>query len=119
MVALAGEADEGEQLLGMAAVVGGRARDHGAQGGIALRHAHEHVIEAAHLPEDAGLLEGPDEAEPRDLRHAQPRDLAAVEADRAAVYRMGAHDRVEQRGLAGAVGADEADDLALADGKAD
>src|SRR5262249_18635174 len=81
--------------------------------------AHQHVLEAAHLPEDAGLLEGADEAEARDVGHPQARDLLAGEADRAAVDRMGAYDRVEQRRLAGAVRADEADDLPLPHGEAD
>jgi hypothetical protein len=44
--------------------------------------------------------------------HAVPRHIAAVERDEA-------HDGAHRRGLAGAVGAEEADDLAALDGEAD
>src|SRR5262249_4332057 len=63
----------------------------------------------------AGLLVGAHEAEARNLRHPSVRDLPSAEADGASVDRMRAHDRVEQRRLAGAVGADQADDAALLD----
>src|SRR3546814_5446466 len=53
-----------------------------------------------------------DLAEAGDLRHSERRYLTVFELDRAAVDRVVADDRVEQRGLAGAVGADEAGDLA-------
>src|SRR3546814_20722563 len=66
-----------------------------------------HVLQAVHLRVDAGLLEGPQQSEARDLRHPQLRDLAILEADRAAVDRVVADDRVEQRGLAGAVRPDQ------------
>ena len=47
------------------------------------------------------------------------RDLLAVEADRAVVGGVDAGDRLHQRRLAGAVVADEADDLAGVDGEVD
>ena len=44
---------------------------------------------------------------------AQAGDVVAVEEDAAGVERLEAGDQVEQRGLAGAVRADDAEDLAL------
>ncbi|MCZ7562293.1 MAG: hypothetical protein M5U30_21580 [Burkholderiaceae bacterium] len=55
---------------------------------------------------------GARQAEPRDARRVEPRDLAAVEADAARCRRQRARDAVEQRGLAGAVRADEPEQLA-------
>ena len=45
------------------------------------------------------------------------RDIAAVKVDRAAVRREQAGDQIEQRGLAGAVGPDDAERFALGDFK--
>src|SRR3546814_13263369 len=53
-----------------------------------------------------------DLAEAGDLRHSERKYLTVFEVDRGAVDREVADDRVEQRGLAGAVGAGEAGDLA-------
>ena len=57
-----------------------------------VRCADLHVLDAVHPPVHVRLLERTDQAEAGDLRHAQSRDLASVEADRAAVDRMLAGD---------------------------
>ena len=49
------------------------------------------------------------------LVRRQPGDVGAFEEDRPAVRPKGAGDQVEQRGLAGAVRPDQADDLARFD----
>ena len=68
-------------------------------------------VEAA---EDRGLLRQIADAEPRALVHRQRRHVMAVERDDALVGLHQAGDHVEHRGLAGAVGAEQADRLALA-----
>src|SRR3546814_8133551 len=80
--------------------------------GLAVRHRNQHVAHAIHLGIDARLLEGAQQTQASDLRHLEGRDLAALEPDRPAVDRVVADDGVEQRGLAGAVGADQPGDLA-------
>src|SRR6266849_1274574 len=82
------------------------------------RHADQHVLHARHPPVDAGLLERAEQAQARDLRHAQPGDLASLESDRSPVDRVLADDGVEQRGLARSVGADQAVDLPRRDREA-
>jgi hypothetical protein len=74
---------------------------------------HAHGIEAAHD------LEGARDAEPRAGDRPQARDPLAVEPDLARIGRDLAGDAVEQRGLAGAVRTDQAQDLALGDAEAD
>src|SRR5262249_41882176 len=84
-----------------------------------LRHARQHVVETAHSAVDARLLKGSDQAKPCDLGHAQARNFATVEPDRAVVDRMESGDRVEQRCLAGSVGTDQPRDASLSDAQAD
>ena len=55
----------------------------------------------------------------RALVRAQPGDVAAVEPDRAADEAGHAHDRVDQRGLAHAIAAEQRKRLALAQGERD
>src|SRR5581483_489411 len=57
------------------------------------------------------VLEGPREAEPRDLVRRAPRDVGVAEADGAAAA-VDAADAVEHAGLAGAVRADQREQLA-------
>ena len=54
-----------------------------------------------------------------DLGARQRCERPAVEQHRAALGRQQAEQRLEQRGLAGAVGPEQADDLAGADGEVD
>lgn len=113
------EADELEQLLGPLLLGARVLGEHGEDALVAVRGADQHVLHARHAAIDARLLEGAQEAEARDLGHPQPRDLPALEADRARVHGVVADDGVEEGGLARAVGADEADDLARLDSKRD
>ncbi|MEY9246242.1 hypothetical protein ABIF27_006897 [Bradyrhizobium elkanii] len=55
------------------------------------------------------------DAQPRDLVGRHAGDVAAVELDRAGAGARPAEDRHHQRRLAGAVGADQGDDLAAID----
>src|SRR5262249_34286747 len=95
-----------------------RLAQHPPYGSLALRHTDEHVVQAAYLTKDSGVLVCADQTEARDLGDAQSGDLLAVETDRTAVYGMGAGDRVEQGRLPRSVGADQARDASLADGQA-
>src|SRR3989442_2606839 len=74
------------------------------------RYMREFVKED-HPAVDPRLLESAQQAEAGDLGHAQPRDLAAVEADRSPVDRMVADDGIEQGRLPRPVWTDEAEDL--------
>src|SRR5574341_851985 len=73
------------------------------------RHDEE-VFERGELREHADDLEGPADPLPRDLVRLEPVDPLAVEHDAARVAPLDAGDAVEERGLAGAVRADEAVD---------
>src|SRR6185369_9084193 len=63
-------------------------------------------------------LKGTGEAKPGDLVGLHARDVMVLEPHPAAGRRMNAADEVDERGLAGAVRSDQADDLALVDGQA-
>src|SRR5206468_11159430 len=67
------------------------------------------------LGEDAQRLEGAADPEPRDAVGRAARDLATGEADRPGGWPEHAAQHVDERGLAGAVGADEAAHLAGTD----
>src|SRR3989442_7421814 len=71
------------------------------------------VLEHGQRREEREVLERPPDAERRDAMGRQPEDRAAVEADVASVGRVEAAQAVEERRLAGAVRADEADDRSL------
>src|SRR5258705_7197297 len=68
---------------------------------------------------DRGFLRQVADAEPRALIHRQLGDVVAVEFDGAAIRLDQPGDHVEHRGLAGAVGAEQAHRLAAADIYAD
>ena len=72
-----------------------------------------------HAREDAPALGRLRDAQLRDLVRRHLRDVAAVEGDRAFARARIAEDRHHQRGLAGAVGADQRDDLAFVDVEVD
>ena len=79
--------------------------------------ADQHVVEHAQVAEHAAVLEGAREAERGELLGRQAGDVAAREVDAAGVRRVEPGDEIEQRGLAGAVRPDDADQLALGDGE--
>src|SRR5437867_1179842 len=70
------------------------------------------VVERRHVLEEADVLERPRDSERGHLVRARAGDLPILEEDSAAGRREDAGDAVEERGLAGAVGADEREDLA-------
>jgi hypothetical protein len=74
----------------------------------------EDVLLDGEFAEDRRLLRQVADAAPRALIHRHPRDVGPVEPDRAGRGRDEARDHVERGRLAGAVGAEQADDLALA-----
>ena len=63
--------------------------------------------------EELRKLEGPDQARGRDRLRRAGGDVVAGEYDTAGIGRLEARDQVEQRGLAGAVRADDGGDAAL------
>src|SRR5213593_264495 len=73
--------------------------------------AGHHVLEDGHAAEELRGLEGAAEAARRDRARLLADERHAVETDLAAVGRIDAADDVEQRGLARAVGPDDATDL--------
>src|SRR5882672_1825365 len=81
-----------------------------------LEQAPRHdVVEHAHALEEGDVLEGARDAERRHVGRPQARAVGAGEADTALGGLVEAADDVEQRGLAGAVGADDGQDLAALD----
>ena len=72
-----------------------------------------------HLLEERGELESSDESASGDLVRLETGDALAVEDDRAAGRSEKAAQQIEAGRLAGAVGADQTDDLTLVDGEID
>src|SRR5262249_57827705 len=111
-----GEVESLEQLLGRF-VEGLLAAEQVPEGILVPARPQEpaaDILEHAHAREDAGDLEAAGEAAPIDLTRAEIVDREAIEEDAAARGREPAADQVEERGLAGAIGAD--DGVALARG---
>ena len=89
-----------------------------------LEAAAEHrgdleVVEHAHVGERARHLVGAGQAEPDAGLRRRVRDVHVVERNGAGVERQGAGEQGEQRRLARAVRADDAEDLAFLDLEAD
>src|SRR5262245_2081676 len=84
-----------------------------------LKRADHHVLDHGHLAERLELLKGAPDSAPADLVGPEPVDGDAVEEDLPGVGRDKAREHVEERGLARAVGADDADELARRDPKGD
>jgi hypothetical protein len=82
---------------------------------LAEEPGEHHVIQEREPAERARDLERAANAEIDDAIWRLPGDLAPLEPDRAGIGRERAGEHVEDRALAGAVGADQADDLALLD----
>ena len=83
--------------------------------GVAVAHAHLHVVLHGHAGEEPDVLEGPGDAQPVQLVHGLAPGVLAVEQNAALGGLVHVGQQVEDRGLARAVGADEARDLRLAD----
>ena len=85
---------------------------------------HHQVLLDSQVLEHAAPLEHLGDAAPNDVVRRQPIQPLAVELDRAlgdlATFRMQqTRDRLQRRGLAGAVGTEQCSDLTLPDGKRD
>ena len=80
--------------------------------------ADHHVLQRRHLGEQPDVLEGARDARLGHLVHRAGLVGLAAELEAAAVGDVQAGDDVEEGGLAGAVGADQAVDLAALDGDA-
>ena len=87
-------------------------------GGVAAVGPEHHVLAHAHRREQAEVLEAARDAERRDLVRGAGEQVLAVEGDAARLGRVEAADAVEERGLAGAVGADQPADRAGLDREA-
>src|SRR5688572_14172832 len=118
-VAQPGEADEFDQLFGAPALpllfqfssTNDQPCETTAKPGV---RPHHHVLQHRHAAERPVVLEGAHDAQARDAVRRQAEDRLAGKADLALVGVVGAGDDVEGGGLAGAVRADHAEDLALA-----
>ena len=89
--------------------------------GLSLREygAHEKVVENRHAWEQAPALGRLGDAELHDPRGGRASDVLAVEPDRPRARMHQPGDRSQGGRLAGAVGADQGDDLSLLDVHAD
>jgi hypothetical protein len=81
--------------------------------------APDHVLERGQVREQPDVLERPRDAALGDLIRLEPGERLAVEDELAFVLLIDAGQHVEQASLAGAVGADQPVDLAVADREAD
>ncbi len=86
----------------------------GAMGG-----GDEDILEGGHAAEGFRHLVGAYQTQPAALRRGQRRHVVALEGDGAGARRIGAGEHAEQRRLAGAVRADDADRLIGAHGEVD
>jgi len=80
--------------------------------------ADDDVLQRRHLPPQPNVLERPRNPQPGDLVAFQPAQWLTVEHNRAGAGSVHPGDRVEAGGLAGTVGADQAQDLAAVDREA-
>src|SRR4029079_16678365 len=82
---------------------------------LAREGPHLKVLVHGHAGEDAAAFGALRDAELDDLVRTQPVDALAAQDDLALARAKQPGDGPQRRGLAGAVGADEGDDLALVD----
>src|SRR5450759_2446882 len=75
--------------------------------------ANHRVLKHRHVGEQVNGLEGPSYTQPGDLVGSASDDALAPKDDVARIQRIKARDHVEDSALAGAVGADDRNDLAL------
>jgi hypothetical protein len=81
--------------------------------------ADQNVLEDRHAPEEVDVLERARHAEPRHLVRAHLEEALAGELDVTRLRPVEAGHAVEERGLAGAVGADQPGDAAAVDVEGD
>src|SRR5690606_13938236 len=89
-----------------------------ARAGAAV-HADDDVVDEREVAEEPARLEGARDPRRGNPVGGPPRDVAAVEAHRAGTLPVDARDQVEQRRLAGAVGADDAERLSRREAEID
>ncbi len=75
------------------------------------------VVEDRIIPEDAGALKGPHEPERGDFERLQSNERDAATGDSPVGGAKVPGDRIERRGLAGAIRSDQAHYLAFAHGE--
>ena len=80
--------------------------------------ADQQICQHGRILEQFDVLEGAGDAEPGDVVSRLLGDVLVFEKDLAVRRRIDARDQVEDRALAGAVGADDREDLALLDREA-
>ena len=112
-----GQADAFELALRLGkqlALFGAVAPEHRAQRALTRTQvaADSNVLEHRHLRDQLHVLKGAREPAPRDLARRQAIDALAAKVHFAAAQRQQTRYEVEGGALAGAVGADQADDLA-------
>ena len=76
-------------------------------------HGHKHIIQHRHLRKQANILEGPPKSQSRNFMGRQIGDFFSIEENAALRRRVQAGNNIEQCRFARAVGANDADDLAL------
>ena len=81
-------------------------------------HRRLERLEHGELGKDLDELKAPRHAEAREGHHADSADVPVLEAHGPRARREQAREHVDEGGLAGAVGADDGNELALADGEA-
>jgi len=85
----------------------------------AVEGADHHVVHHREVREGLDDLEGPGQPEPADQVGPEPQELAAVQVDAPRVRPEKPRDHGEQRGLAGAIRADQAQDLGIPQAEVD
>src|ERR1700743_2889631 len=83
------------------------------------QRGRRHIVERSEFGEWLHDLERPRQPKPCRLKRLDARDVPAIEGNGAGISRRDAADRVDQRGLASAVGANQAEDLSRADSECD
>jgi hypothetical protein len=83
--------------------------------GAGAEHRQAEVLAHGEVRQHAALLGNPRDAAPDDLVRLEPRDVLAAQRHASARGARDAHDGQERGRLAGAVAADEAHHLAIAD----
>lgn len=78
---------------------------------------HHDVFKHRHLAEELDILKGADHAEGGEFLRRQPGHVSAVEQNRSGSGGVDAGHDVEQRGLAGTVGTNDAGDTSTLNGK--
>jgi hypothetical protein len=119
-VGLVGEAEERGNLerVGLDLAVAGQREEEARASAEARDDGRLKRLEHRQLGEDLDELEAPRHAEPCERDRPDAADVLALEAHAAPARLEDAGQHVDQRGLAGAVRADDGDEFALADRQA-